>query len=159
MKDIASLTTLAGYVHEQLSGEHILGVGDASGMFPLTADGAYDKEKLSQFSVLVHDKGHSWQLEELLPAIRMAGESAGQLTAEGAKKLDPSGHLQAGALMAPPEGDAGTGMVSTNAAVQIECGFGLIQFGILQRTFVETFRLRAVDLIERGRRDAEAIAA
>ena len=115
VKDIASLTTLAGYVHEQLSGEHILGVGDASGMFPLTADGAYDKEKLSQFSVLVHDKGHSWQLEELLPAIRMAGESAGQLTAEGAKKLDPSGHLQAGALMAPPEGDAGTGMVSTNA--------------------------------------------
>ena len=115
VKEIAHLTTLAGYVHEQLTGEAILGVGDASGMFPLDGAGRYDKEKILQFDVLVHKKSVPWNIEDLLPAIRFAGESGGRLTEAGARRLDPSGTLQAGALLAPPEGDAGTGMVSTNA--------------------------------------------
>lgn len=112
---IASLTTLAGYVHKKLSGENILGVGDASGMFPLDQNGQYDEEKLTQFDVLVHDKVFPWKLRDILPGIRFAGEQAGHLTPEGAALLDTTGRLQAGAVMAPPEGDAGTGMVSTNA--------------------------------------------
>lgn len=110
------MTTLAGYVHWKLSGERVLGVGDASGVFPIAADGrSYDPTMLKSFADLEAVREMPWSLPDVLPAIRQAGESAGTLTAEGAALLDPSGALQPGALMAPPEGDAGTGMVATNA--------------------------------------------
>ena len=109
--DIKFFTTLAGYVHWQLTGEKVLGVGDASGMFPIdpgTHD--YDKTMLSKFKELVADKGFAWTLESILPRIVPAGESAGTLTEAGAKLLDPSGELEAGITLCAPEGDAGTGM-------------------------------------------------
>jgi len=115
VRELRFLTTLAGYVHWQLTGVKALGVGDASGMFPLGADGAYDQRMLKQFSELVKDKGYPWDIGELLPEIRRAGEPAGFLTERGAKLLDADGLLRPGAPFCPPEGDAGTGMVATNA--------------------------------------------
>lgn len=115
VKDIAFLTTLAGYVHWQLSGCKVLGIGDASGMFPIGTDVTYDEAMLDTFQGLVAQNGYSWRLQDILPRIAMAGEQAGTLTTAGAALLDPTGTLQAGSIMAPPEGDAGTGMISTNA--------------------------------------------
>ena len=114
VKDISFLTTLAGYIHWQLSGEKVLGVGDASGMFPIDeASCSYDESMLSIFDKLEESKSYSWKLKDILPRSLKAGEAAGTLTAEGARLLDSSGNLEAGSLMAPPEGDAGTGMVGT----------------------------------------------
>ena len=113
---VAHLTTLGGYVHQKLTGERVLGVGDASGMFPIdTTSGGYDRRMLDQFDELAAGAGVPLTLADLLPAIRSAGEPAGELTEAGAKLLDPSGRLQAGAPLCPPEGDAGTGMVATNS--------------------------------------------
>ena len=110
------LTTLAGYVHWRLTGEKVLGVGDASGMFPIDiATGDYDATMLAQFDQLAAETGVELRLADLLPTIRSAGEPAGELTDEGAKLLDPTGRLQPGIVMCPPEGDAGTGMVATNS--------------------------------------------
>lgn len=116
---IKYLTTLAGYVHWQLTGEFVLGVGDASGMLPVDPQTkTYDATMVEKFDQLVAPKGFSWKLLDILPRILVAGENAGSLTAEGAKRLDPSGHLKAGIPLCPPEGDAGTGMVATNAVKQ-----------------------------------------
>ncbi|MCI7813919.1 MAG: FGGY-family carbohydrate kinase [Lachnospiraceae bacterium] len=116
VKDVTFFTTLAGYVHWKLTGEKVLGVGDASGMFPIDiATGQYDAKMIAKFNDLVADKGYPWKLEEILPKIMTAGEVAGTLSEEGAKLLDVSGNLQAGAPVCPPEGDAGTGMVATNS--------------------------------------------
>lgn len=116
VKDLDFVTTLAGYVHWQLAGEKVLGVGDASGVFPINPQtGSYDQRMLDQFERLPEVQRNPWQISQVLPAVKPAGESAGQLTEAGAKLLDPSGNLQAGSLMAPPEGDAGTGMVGTNS--------------------------------------------
>lgn len=114
--EIRSVTTLAGYVHERLTGRRVLGIGDASGMFPIdpaTAD--YDDELLARYDASARGSALTASLRELLPAVLVAGESGGELTAEGAALLDPSGALRPGALLAPPEGDAGTGMVATDA--------------------------------------------
>ena len=122
VKDITFVSTLAGYIHWMLSGEKVMGVGEASGMFPIDSTIMdYDAKMLTQFDELVADKGFSWKLKEVLPKVLCAGESAGVLTAEGAKLLDPSGNLQAGVPMCPPEGDAGTGMTATNA-VKVRTG-------------------------------------
>lgn len=116
VQDIDFLTTLAGYVHWQLSGEKVLGIGDASGMFPIDEKtGAYDADMLAVFAALDEVKPYSWSIADILPRVLRAGEHAGFLTTEGARLLDRSGTLAPGVLMAPPEGDAGTGMVSTNA--------------------------------------------
>ena len=122
VKDIAFLTTLAGYIHWKLSGEKVLGVGEASGMFPIDSrTGNYDAEMLGQFQELIAEKNFPWMLEELLPRVLSAGEQGGVLSAEGAKLLDPTGALQPGVPMCPPEGDAGTGMTATNA-VRVHTG-------------------------------------
>jgi sugar (pentulose or hexulose) kinase len=113
---IARLTTLAGYVHAMLTGEHVLGVGEASGMFPVdpaTCD--WDADRMASFDALVASHGIPWQLRDILPAVLRAGRSAGRLSAEGARRLDPTGRLRPGIPLCPPEGDAGTGMVATNA--------------------------------------------
>lgn len=116
VKDVDFFTTLAGYVHWKLSGEKVLGVGDASGMFPIdTTKGDYDQKMIAKFDEIVAGEGFSWKLSDILPKSLPAGADAGVLTKEGAKLLDVSGALQAGAKMCPPEGDAGTGMVATNS--------------------------------------------
>src|SRR5690625_160501 len=113
---VRSLTTLAGYVHWQLTGEKILGVGEASGMFPIDIQtGQFDSGMLEKFTELIADKGFSWNIAEILPSVRTAGEEAGALTEAGARALDPEGDLHPGAVFCPPEGDAGTGMVATDA--------------------------------------------
>jgi sugar (pentulose or hexulose) kinase len=117
--NIDFLTTLAGYIHWQISGERVLGIGDASGMIPVdptTKD--YNAEMVAKFDELIAPYGFSWTLGDILPKALVAGQNAGFLTPEGAKKLDVSGHLQAGTPICPPEGDAGTGMAATNAVKQ-----------------------------------------
>ena len=116
VNDVAFLTTLAGYVHYKLTGKKVLGVGDASGMFPIK-DGKYNPEMLEKFNAILADKGISNSFEAILPEIMTAGENAGLLTEEGAKWLDPAGNLKPGCIMCPPEGDAGTGMVATNSVM------------------------------------------
>ena len=117
--EIDFLTTLAGYVHWQLTGEKVLGIGDASGMLPIDpTTNNYSAEMVSKFDRLIAPKGYSWKLEDILPKVLSAGENAGVLTPEGSKKLDASGLLKAGIPVCPPEGDAGTGMVATNAVKQ-----------------------------------------
>lgn len=116
VKDIDFVTTLAGYVHYMMTGQRVLGVGDASGMFPIdSATKDYDETMVKKFDALVAPLGYSWKLREIFPKSLSAGEDAGKLTAEGAKLLDKSGSLEAGIPVCPPEGDAGTGMVATNS--------------------------------------------
>ncbi len=110
------LVTLAGYIHWQLTGERVLGVGEASGMFPIDiATGDYNQQMIDRFDQRISEKGYAWKLRDILPKVLTAGDAAGNLTEEGAKKLDVSGKLQAGIPVCPPEGDAGTGMVATNS--------------------------------------------
>ncbi len=109
-------TTLAGYVHWMLTGEFVLGVGEASGMFPIdSATRNYNEKMLSQFAEIDAVKAYPWSINDILPKVLVAGERAGVLTEEGAKLLDVTGKLQAGIPFCPPEGDAGTGMVATNS--------------------------------------------
>lgn len=115
-------TTLAGYVHWKLTGKKVLGVGDASGMFPIDpTTHTWETEFVKQFDALPEVAAQPWKLEDLLPEPLVAGTPAGELTAEGAKLLDPTGTLQPGIVLAPPEGDAGTGMVATNS-VRVRTG-------------------------------------
>ena len=119
---VAYFTTLAGYVHWKLTGKKVLGVGDASGMFPIDpTTHAYETEFIEKFSALPEVAAQPWNLSDLLPEPLVAGTPAGTLTAEGAKLLDPTGTLQPGIVLAPPEGDAGTGMVATNS-VRVRTG-------------------------------------
>ena len=116
VKDVAFFTTLAGYVHWKLTGKKVLGVGDASGMFPIDIRTKnYNEKMLGQFDELIKPLGYGFKLKDLLPEVLQAGEMAGSLTESGAKLLDKDGDLQAGFVFAPPEGDAGTGMVATNS--------------------------------------------
>ncbi len=114
--DIDYITTLAGYVHWMLSGQKVLGIGEASGMFPIDSNtNDYDEQMLDKFSSIDKVSKYDWNIRDILPKVLIAGENAGCLTEEGARLLDTSGNLQAGCLMCPPEGDAGTGMVATNS--------------------------------------------
>ncbi len=116
VKDVAFFTTLAGYIQWRLTGEKVLGVGDASGMFPIDiATGSFNEKMIAQFDEATASCGFTWKLGEILPQVLTAGENAGKLTEEGAKFLDPSGELKAGVPLCPPEGDAGTGMAATNS--------------------------------------------
>ena len=115
-------TTLAGYVHWKLTGKKVLGVGDASGMFPIDpTTHTYETEFIEKFNAIPEVAAQPWKLVDLLPEPLVAGTPAGTLTEEGAKLLDPTGTLQPGITFAPPEGDAGTGMVATNS-VRVRTG-------------------------------------
>src|SRR5574344_1943897 len=117
--NIEFLTTLAGYIHWQMTGEKVLGIGDASGMIPIDPDTKnYSQQMVDKFDKLIAPKGLSWKLSDIMPEVILAGQPAGKLTAKGAGLLDVSGHLSAGIPLCPPEGDAGTGMVATNAVRQ-----------------------------------------
>ena len=122
---IASITTLAGYIHRRLTGLDVMGVGEASGMFPvvLKEDGtaAFDAGMLDKFEAIVKEMGYTWSIRQILPKVVKAGEFAGCLTEEGARFLDPEGDLEAGIPLAPCEGDAGTGMAATNS-VRVHTG-------------------------------------
>lgn len=116
VKDIHHITTLAGYAHWQLTGQKVVGVGEASGMFPIdskTHD--YDKGMLEKFNRVLKAQNIAWKLEDILPKVLVAGDAAGVLTEAGARLLDPAGGIEAGIPLCPPEGDAGTGMVATNS--------------------------------------------
>ena len=116
VKDISFFTTLAGYIHWQLTGEKVLGVGEASGMFPIDiATGDFNKKMIAQFDEVTASCGFAWKLADIMPGVLTAGEEAGKLTEAGAKFLDVSGALEAGIPLCPPEGDAGTGMAATNS--------------------------------------------
>ncbi|MBO5461995.1 MAG: FGGY-family carbohydrate kinase [Clostridia bacterium] len=120
VKDVRYFTTLAGYIHTLLTGEKVLGIGEASGMFSMEGNN-YSETMLDKFDALVEEKGYPWKIREILPKVLVAGENAGVLTEAGAKLLDEDGDLQAGIPMCPPEGDAGTGMVATNS-VRVRTG-------------------------------------
>lgn len=116
VSEIAHITTLAGYIHYLLTGKYEVGIGDASGMFPIKGKD-YDDEMLDKFNAIIQDNNFSWNIRDILPKVKMAGESGASLTEAGARFLDPSGTLQPGIPICPPEGDAGTGMVATNAVL------------------------------------------
>ena len=116
---IAFLTTLAGYIHYRLTGEKVIGIGDGSGMFPIdSVKLCYDGAMVDSFQQLVSEQGYGWKIGSILPKLLPAGETAGALTVDGAKLIDPTGTLKSGIPFCPPEGDAGTGMVATNAVRQ-----------------------------------------
>ena len=122
VKDITFFTTLAGYVHWALTGEKVLGIDDASGMFPIDPETKYYySDMLEKFDQKVADRNYPWKIEQILPRVLQAGEEAGRLTEKGAKLLDPTGTLKPGIPMCPPAGDAGTGMVATNS-VKVRTG-------------------------------------
>jgi sugar (pentulose or hexulose) kinase len=136
--DLDFITTLAGYVHWRLTGRKILGVGDASGMFPIdAATHTYDADLLARYDAIVATKAPSVKLLELLPEVLVAGQAAGELTVEGAALLDPTGALQPGAVLCPPEGDAGTGMVATNSVAprtgNVSAGTSIFAMVVLER--------------------------
>ena len=116
ISDISHMTTLEGYIHWKLTGQKVLGIGEASGVFPIDLKTKeYNQKMIGQFNALIREKNLPWQLEDILPKVLDAGVRAGELTAEGAKLLDATGQLQPGIPLCPPEGDAGTGMVATNS--------------------------------------------
>lgn len=136
--DIAFITTLSGYVHWLLTGEKVLGIGDASGMFPIrSAAKDYNGEMIASFDALIAEKKFSWTLGEILPKVLCAGENAGFLTDAGARLIDPSGKLRAGIPFCPPEGDAGTGMTATNSVAErtgnISAGTSIFAMVVLER--------------------------
>lgn len=144
VKNIDYLTTLAGYVHWQLTGEKVLGIGDASGMFPVDeTTGSYNQDMLAKFNSLKAVQQYQWQVTHILPKTLQAGERAGELTTAGAKLLDPTGDLIAGSLIAPPEGDAGTGMVSTNSVKKrtgnISVGTSIFSMIVLEKNLSHVY--------------------
>ena len=150
VKEIAFLTTLAGYIHWQITGEKVIGIGDGSGMLPIDPETKnYDAEMVKKFDELVAEKNFSWKLEDILPKVLVAGEAAGKLTEEGAKKLDISGNLQAGIPVCPPEGDAGTGMVATNAVKQrtgnVSAGTSSFSMIVLEKNLSKPYEM--IDMV------------
>lgn len=138
VESIDFLTTLAGYVHWKLSGKRVLGVGEASGMFPIDSGvNDYNRAMLDKFNSLENVKKYSWNIKDILPTVLSAGENAGYLTDEGAKLLDTSGNLKSGIPMCPPEGDAGTGMTATNSVTvktgNVSAGTSIFSMVVLEK--------------------------
>ena len=161
VKDITFFTTLAGYIHWKLTGKKVLGVGDASGMFPIDSETVdYNQKMVEQFDELKKEKGYPWKLREILPQVLSAGEDAGTLTEEGAKLLDVSGNLQPGSLVCPPEGDAGTGMVATNSVKQrtgnVSAGTSVFAMIVLEKALSKPYK--EIDMVTTPAGDAVAMA-
>ncbi len=138
VKDIAFVTTLAGYVHWKLTGKKVLGVGEASGVFPIDSEKCdYDEKMVEAFDSLLKVNNLPFSLRDVIPTVLNAGEDAGVLSEEGAKLLDPTGTLCAGVIMAPPEGDAGTGMVATNSVAprtgNVSAGTSIFAMAVLEK--------------------------
>ena len=146
---IAHINTLAGWIHFPLSGERVLGIGDASGMFPIDIKtGNYDRAMLRTFGELIGDQV-GWKLEDLLPKVRKAGDSAGYLSEKGALLLDPQSDLASGIAMCPPEGDAGTGMTATNSVAKktgnVSAGTSIFSMIVLEKELSKAYP--QVDLV------------
>lgn len=144
VSNINYITTLAGYIHLKLSGEKVIGIGDASGMFPIDSEiKDFNQKMLAQFSVLVQGK-YKWDIRKILPKVLVAGENAGYLTEDGARLLDPSGKLRAGIPMAPPEGDAETGMTATNSVAvntgNVSTGTSIFSMVVLKKQLSKLYR-------------------
>ena len=138
-------TTLAGYIHWKLTGKKVLGVGEASGMFPIDMNtGNYNARMIQQFDEKIADRGFDWKLEEILPEVLTAGEGAGFLTEKGAKLLDVTGNLQAGVPVCPPEGDAGTGMTATNSIAKrtgnVSAGTSVFAMVVLEKELSKVYK-------------------
>lgn len=143
--EVAYIATLSAYVHWKLTGEKVIGVGDASGMFPVDSEtGTYDTGMLDQFDQHVADRHIPWKIADLLPKVLTAGDHAGTLTKEGAKLLDPSGKLEDGVPFCPPEGDAGTGMVATNSVARrtgnVSVGTSIFAMIVLDKKLSQLYR-------------------
>ncbi len=150
IKDINHLTTLAGYVHWKLTGQKVLGVGEASGMFPIDSKtNDYDKHMIDLFNERLKVEKIPWKLQDILPKVLIAGDAAGLLTEEGARLLDPSGQLQAGIPLCPPEGDAGTGMVATNSVAErtgnVSAGTSVFAMIVLEKPLSKVYN--EVDMV------------
>ncbi len=144
VKDIAFFTTLAGYVHWKLTGEKVLGIGDASGMFPIDSEtNNYDEVMLEKFRSLDNVKNYPWDIRDILPRVLGAGENAGTLTEEGARLIDISGELEAGIPLAAPEGDAGTGMTATNSVTvrtgNVSAGTSIFAMVVLEKALKSVY--------------------
>ncbi|MGN0204320.1 MAG: xylulokinase [Coprococcus sp.] len=144
VKDITYITTLAGYIHWKLTGRKVIGIGDASGMFPIDPETKnYHPVMMRQFNELIADKNYPWQLQDILPQVLLAGENAGTLTEEGAAILDESGLLEAGIPLCGPEGDAGTGMAATNSVAQrtgnVSAGTSVFAMVVLERELKKVY--------------------
>jgi sugar (pentulose or hexulose) kinase len=144
VKDIGYLTTLAGYVHWRLTGQKVLGVGEASGMFPIDSRiNDYDARMVELFNEWIATENLPWKLQDILPKVLVAGDSAGILSRDGAKLLDPSGQLQAGIPLCPPEGDAGTGMVATDSIAErtgnVSAGTSVFAMIVLEKALSKVY--------------------
>jgi sugar (pentulose or hexulose) kinase len=144
VKDISHLTTLAGYVHWKLTGQKVLGIGEASGVFPIDSTiNDYDERMLEQFNERLEAENIPWKLQDILPKVLVAGEAAGVLTEEGARLLDPTGQLCAGIQLCPPEGDAGTGMVATNSVAartgNVSAGTSVFAMIVLEKALSKVY--------------------
>lgn len=145
VKDISFLTTIAGYIHWKLSGQKSLGIGEASGVFPIdSVNKNYNFKLAEKFDAHISDYGFDWKVADLLPAVLVAGDNAGFLTEEGAKLLDPSGKLEAGIPMCPAEGDAGTGMVATNSIAvrtgNVSAGTSVFAMLVLEKELSKAYK-------------------
>ena len=145
---IAHITTLAGYVHYMLTGVNAIGIGEASGMFPIDSEkNCYDEAMLAKFNELPAIKGQNWKLIDILPAVLVAGENAGTLTESGAAMLDNL--LAPGIPFAPAEGDAGTGMTATNAVAprtgNVSAGTSIFSMVVLERPLEKVYE--EIDLV------------
>ena len=161
VKDIDFVSTLAGYVHYKMTGKKVLGVGEASGMFPIDiATKQYYTDMVEKFDKEVAAKGYSWKLLDVFPAVAVAGDDAGTLTEEGAKLLDVSGKLQAGVPLCPPEGDAGTGMVATNSVKvrtgNVSAGTSIFGMVVLEKELTKVYD--QIDLVTTPSGDLVAMA-
>lgn len=150
VRDIDFITTLEGYVHWKLTGEKVIGVGEASGMFPIDIETKnYNKNMMDQFDELVASEKLPWKLADIMPKSLLAGDAAGSLTEEGAKLLDVSGHLKAGIPLCPPEGDAGTGMVATNSVTKrtgnVSAGTSVFAMIVLEKELSKPYE--EIDLV------------
>ena len=157
---IKYLTTLAGYIHWRLTGEKVLGIGDASGMFPIDSSTKdYDKTMMDKFDAITAEAGYDFKLQDILPKVLSAGESAGVLTEEGAKLLDPSGTFVAGIPVCPPEGDAGTGMTATNSVAvrtgNVSAGTSVFAMIVLEKPLSKVHK--EIDLVTTPVGDAVAM--
>ena len=150
VKDIDYMCTLEAYVHRMLTGKRVLGIGDAAGMFPIDiATKKFNEKMMDQFDELTAEKNFPWKIREILPEVLVAGEDAGVLTEEGAKLLDPTGTLQSGIPMCPPEGDAGTGMVATNSVAvrtgNVSAGTSVFAMAVLEKDLTKPYE--EIDLV------------
>lgn len=145
VKNVDSVFTLAAYMHYKLTGKKVIGVGDAAGMFPIDSEALdYDETMVQKFDALVKEHGYTLRLRDIFPAVLVAGDDAGILTAEGAALIDESGNLRPGIPMCPPEGDAGTGMTATNSVSpktgNLSAGTSTFAMVVLEKQLSKVYR-------------------